>query len=168
MMDLVVPALSRIVNIYLAGQFYTITSFVLILSGTFALNRQLYGHWSVLPLTAVPLLYNTVFLVGTMNYVFGIGLSLWALAAWAALRQRAVMLRLAVSTLIVFLLVFCHLFSVGVYAIGVLAFELQRLLVLRAGHALSYLARSCADRRPRAFVDFVDGGGRFRLGMVML
>jgi len=76
---------------------------------------------SMLPLIAFPLLYNTVFLVGTMNYVFGIGLSLWALAAWAALRERAMTLRLAVSTLIVFLLFFCHLFSVGVYAIGVLA-----------------------------------------------
>jgi hypothetical protein len=168
MMDLVVPTLSRIVNIYLAGQFYTIMSFVLILSGTFALNRQLYGHWSMLPLIAFPLLYNTVFLVGTMNYVFGIGLSLWALAAWAALRERAMTLRLAVSTLIVFLLFFCHLFSVGVYAIGVLAFELQRLLVLRAGKPLSYLSRSRADRRPSAFVDFVAGGVPFLLVLPLL
>jgi len=101
MMDLIVPTLQRVANIYLAGQIYTIMSFVLIISGTLALNRQLYGHWSMLPLIAFPLLYNNVFLVGTMNYIFGIGLALWALVAWAALRERALALRLAVSTLFV-------------------------------------------------------------------
>src|SRR5262249_42863501 len=78
MMDLVVPVLERVMNVFVAGQLYTIASFVLILSGTMTLNRRLYGHWSILPLIAFPLLYNNVFLVGTMNYVFGIGLSLWA------------------------------------------------------------------------------------------
>jgi len=130
MMDLIVPTLQRVASIYLAGQIYTIMSFVLILSGTLALNRQLYGHWSVLPLIAFPLLYNNVFLVGTMNYIFGIGLALWALAAWAALRERALALRLAVSMLFVLALFFCHLFSVGLYALGLFAFEVQRLALL--------------------------------------
>src|SRR5262249_56340102 len=47
MMDLIVPILQRAMNVYLAGQVYTIITFVLILSGTLALNRQLYRHWSV-------------------------------------------------------------------------------------------------------------------------
>ena len=114
-------------NVFVAGQIYTIASFVLIMSGTLALNRRLYGHWSVLPLIAFPLLYNNVFLVGTMNYVFGIGLSLWALVVWIWLRERNIMLRLAVSTLFVLALFFCHLFSVGLYGLGLLAFELNRL-----------------------------------------
>src|SRR5438105_2017301 len=131
MMDLIVPILQRVMNVYLAGQAYTIMTFVLILSGTLTLNRQLYRHWSVLPLIAFPLLYNNVFLVGTMNYLFGIGLALWALTSWVALRERAVALRLAVSTLFMLALFFCHLFAVGVYGLGLLAFELQRLLGLR-------------------------------------
>ncbi len=61
----------------------------------------MFGRWSALPLIAFPLLYNDVFLVGTMNYVFGIGLMLWALAAWVALRERGRALRLLVSTLFV-------------------------------------------------------------------
>ncbi|HMF24330.1 MAG TPA: hypothetical protein VKG24_19715, partial [Pseudolabrys sp.] len=52
MMDLIVPVLHRVMNIYLAGQIYIIMTFVLILSGTLALNRQLYGRWSMLPLIA--------------------------------------------------------------------------------------------------------------------
>jgi hypothetical protein len=150
MMDLIVPILQRLMNIYLAGQVYTIMSFVLILSGTLALNRQLYGHWSVLPLIAFPLLYNSVFLVGTMNYLFGIGLALWALAAWAALHERAMVMRLTVSTLFVLVLFFCHLFAVGVYALGLFAFELQRLLALR--WRKQFLSAHAGNRRPPAFL----------------
>ncbi len=40
MMDLIVPILQRVMNVYLAGQVYTIMGFVLILSGTLALNRS--------------------------------------------------------------------------------------------------------------------------------
>ena len=155
MMDLIVPILQRVMNVYLAGQIYTIMSFVLILSGTLALNRQLYRHWSVLPLIAFPLLYNNVFLVGTMNYLFGIGLALWALTTWVALRERALALRLAVSTLFVLALFFCHLFAVGVYGLGLLAFELQRLLSMRR-QASS--VDGAVERRIPAWVDFVASG----------
>src|ERR1700730_11002082 len=133
MMDLIVPSLMRVMNIYAAGQTYTIASFVLILSGTVALHRQLFGRWSVLPLIAFPLLYNNVFLVGTMNYVFGIGLALWALASWIWLRERNLALRLSVSSLFIIGLFFCHLFAVGVYGVGLLAFEFHRLWTQLAG-----------------------------------
>src|SRR5256884_3289236 len=155
MMDLIVPILQRVMNVYLAGQVYTIMSFVLILSGTLALNRQLYRHWSVLPLIAFPLLYNNVFLVGTMNYLFGIGLALWALTTWVALRERALALRLAVSTLFVLALFFCHLFAVGVYGLGLLAFELQRLLSMRRQAAS---VDGAVERRIPAWGDFVPSG----------
>src|SRR5262250_3667107 len=147
MMDLIVPILQRVMNVYLAGQVYTIMSFVLILSGTLALNRQLYRHWSVLPLIAFPLLYNNVFLVGTMNYLFGIGLALWALTSWVALRERALVLRLAVSTLFVLALFFCHLFAVGVYGLALFAFELQRLLALRARRPAALASEPATQRR---------------------
>jgi hypothetical protein len=130
MMDLIVPPLERVMSVYTAGQIYTIASFVLILSGTLALNRQLFGRWSILPLIAFPLLYNNVFLVGTMNYIFGIGLALWALVAWIGLRERHLLLRLSVSTAFVLGLFFCHLFAVGLYGLGLLAFEIDRLITL--------------------------------------
>jgi hypothetical protein len=146
-MDLFVPTLERVMDVYLAGQIYTITSFVLILSGTLALNRQLYGHWSVLPMIAFPLLYNNIFLVGTMNYVFGIGLSLWALAVWVWLRERGILLRLAVSTLFVLALFFCHLFAVGLYGLGILSFELFRLWEQYPRRSRKLLDRKLLDRK---------------------
>ncbi len=127
MMDMIVPLFERVMNVYLAGEIYTLLSFALIISGTLALHRSLFGRWSALPLIAFPLLYNDMFLVGTMNFVFGIGLMLWALATWVHLRERSRALRLAVSALFVIGLFFCHLFVLGVYAIGLFAFESQRL-----------------------------------------
>jgi len=144
MMDLVVPALHRFMDIYLAGQVFTIAIFVAILSGTLVLNRALNGRWSALPLVASPLLYNGVLLVGVMNYLFGIGLALWGFAAWVVLRERPWRWRFAVSTLFVLALFFCHLFALGLYGLELLAFELQRLWARRstplAGRLLDFVA----------------------------
>src|SRR5262249_42767913 len=114
MMDILVPPMLRLMSVYTAGQLYTVVSFVLIIAGTLALNRQLFGRWSVLPLIAFPLLYNNVFLVGTMNYIFGMGLALWAMTAWVALREHNPVIRLTVSLLFVLALFFCLLSAVGV------------------------------------------------------
>jgi hypothetical protein len=131
MMDVIVPPLERVMNIYTAGQTFMVATFALILSGTLALNRALFGRWSLLPLIAAPLLYNYVFLVGVMNYLFGVGLVLWGAAAWVYLRDRAWPLRLAISTAFVVVLFFCHLFSLGVYGLALLAIEIPRLVTNR-------------------------------------
>jgi hypothetical protein len=127
MMDLVVPILHRFMSIYAAGEIFTIAIFAAILSGMLALHRALNGRWSALPLVASPFLYSGVLLVGIMNYLFGIGLALWAFAAWVALRQRPWPWRFAASTLLVLALFFCHLFALGLYATELLAFEAHRL-----------------------------------------
>jgi len=155
MMDLIVPLIERMTNVYIAGQIYTVASFVLILSGALALNRQLFGRWSMLPLIAAPLLYNQVFLVGTMNYVSAIGLAVWSLAAWIWLRERAMVLRLSVSACCIIALFFCHLYAVGIYGIGLLAYELHRLMELQRRAPLS--RRSGHEIWRRAF-DFVATG----------
>lgn len=126
-MDMIVPRLARVMNVYLAGQVFIVGMFALIITGCLALNRALIGRWSVFPLFAFPLLYNYVFLVGLMNYIFGIGVALWALAGWVALRERAWPARMALSIAFVPALFFCHLSALGIYGVGVLSFEISRL-----------------------------------------
>jgi hypothetical protein len=145
-MDIIVPFLARVMNIYLAGQVYIVAMFALIISGTLVLNRALIGRWSVLPLFALPLLYNYVFLVGLMNYLFGVGIALWALAGWIALRDRFWPMRFTLSTICVVVLFFCHLSALGIYGVGVLSFEIWRLWKRRA------------DPWPDAAVEFVASG----------
>jgi hypothetical protein len=145
-MDLIVPRLTQFMNVYAAGQIFIVFTFALIISGTLALNRALIGRWSLLPLAAFPLLYNYNFLVGLMNYIFGIGVALWALAAWVVLRERAWPLRMLVSTAMVVVIFFCHLSALGIYGIGILSFESLRLWQKRN------------EPWPMRIVDFVAGG----------
>jgi hypothetical protein len=161
MMDLIVPLFERAMNVYLAGQVFTIGSFVLIISGMLALNRRLFGQWSIMPLIAFPLLYNNVFLVGTMNYVFGMGLAIWALAAWVWLRGRNIVLRLAVSSAFVLALFFCHLFAVGLYGLALLAFEIHRLFVIYSHRRRQPLADLINPLGLRPVIDFMAGGLAF-------
>jgi hypothetical protein len=131
-MDMIVPLLARVMNIYLAGQVFIVLMFAMIISGALALNRALIGRWSALPLFAFPLLYNYIFLVGLMNYIFGIGVALWALAGWVAVRDRIWPIRLSLSTACAVVLFFCHLSALGIYGVGLLSFEILRLWRQRA------------------------------------
>jgi hypothetical protein len=147
-MDLIVPLLARVMKIYLAGQVFMVAMFALIVSGTLVLNRALIGRWTALPLFSIPLLYNFVFLVGLMNYIFGIGVALWALAGWIALRERAWPARFALSTASAVVLFFCHLSALGVYGIGILSFEAYRLWQQRQEPWPLRLVDFCASGLP--------------------
>jgi hypothetical protein len=148
MMDLIVPVLARVMSVYLAGQLFLLSMMALMLSGALALNRALFGRWSAFPLIAAPLLYNHVFLVGLTNYIFGIGLALWALACWVALRERHWAPRLAVSAVFALALFFCHLSSLGVYGVGLLAIEGQRLWLRRQEPWPTRIVDFCATGIP--------------------
>jgi hypothetical protein len=125
-MDLLVPWFMRFANVYIAGKIFTVVMFAVIGSGVLVLNRVLSGRWSLVPLAVFPLLYNYVFLVGLINFLFGVGIALWSLTGWIWLRDRPWPLRFALSSLSVAVLFFCHLSALGVYGMGVLAFELMR------------------------------------------
>jgi len=155
-MDLIVPLLARVMKIYLAGQVFVVAMFALIVSGTLALNRALVGRWSAMPLLAIPLLYNYVFLVGLMNYIFGIGVALWALAGWVAVRERVWPVRMFLSTASVVVLFFCHLSALGIYGVGVLSFEILRLWERRS------------EPWPGRIADFVAGGVPFLAAVPLL
>jgi hypothetical protein len=126
-MDLIVPPLAHLIDVYRAGQAFTVVCVLLAATGVLALNRALFRGWPVIGLAALPLLYNHIFLVGLMNYWFGVGLALWAMAAWVALRERWWPWRLLAATLFALALFFCHIFAAGVYGLALLAFELWRL-----------------------------------------
>ncbi|MFG1401587.1 hypothetical protein [Xanthobacter sediminis] len=152
MMDMVVPVIDRVTNIYVAGEIYTLMCFALITGGTLTLHRALFGSWSALPLLAFPLLYNSIFLIGVMNYYFGIGLALFALAFWSLLRERPWPLRFMVSAAFVVALFFCHLFAAGVYAVGILSFELARLFGRRGTPLVPRLVDFVASGLPFAII----------------
>lgn len=125
-MDLVVPPLTRVLDVYVAGQIFLLATVVLMVTGPMAVQRALYGRLSPWPLVAFPFAYNGILLYGLMNYLFGTGLAVWGLAGWIALREGPAWRRGLLSAAMVLALFACHLFAVGVYGMALLAYELWR------------------------------------------
>lgn len=125
-MDAAVPPLARLIGIYPAGQLFVALTLGLLATGPMMVHRALYGRFSPLPMVAVLFLYNGMLLFGLMNYLLGLGIAMWGLAAWIALRERSVWLRLPLATAIVVALFFCHLFDVGLFGLAVGSLELWR------------------------------------------
>ncbi len=122
-MDLIVPVIAKHLNIYLAGQTFVVLVMAVQVSGCFALHYAIYRRWSAWPLVGFLFLYNNIMLFGFMNYLFGLGVALWGLAAWVMLREKPAAVRALVSVATVLILFFCHLFDVGVYGMGLLCYE---------------------------------------------
>ncbi|HTH16673.1 MAG TPA: hypothetical protein VL974_08480, partial [Magnetospirillum sp.] len=125
-MDMMVPPLARGLGIYAAGQAFVLLTLALLATGPMAVHKALYGRTSPLPLVSFLFLYNGILLFGLMNYLLGLGIALWGLAAWIAVRERPVWVRLPLAAAIVLALFFCHLFDVGLFALAVGSLELWR------------------------------------------
>lgn len=122
-MDLVVPPLTRFMPIETAGKVFVGLIFALLVGGTMALHAALHRRWSPWPLLAFFFLYNSVFLWGFLNYLFGLGLALFACALWVTLRDRSAALVIPLFSMTTTVLFFAHLFAFGVFAMVVLTYE---------------------------------------------
>ena len=125
-MDLLVPSFAAVMPLDLAGRVFVGLTYMLITSGTAALHYVLHGRITLWPLLVFLFLYNLIFLAGMMNYLFGVGVFLWAFAAWIYLRERSFRLRLSVSSGLALVLYFSHLSALGLYGLTVVGYEFWR------------------------------------------
>ena len=125
-MDIIVPPLASLVGTMPAVNAFVGLTLFLIFSGTLALHYALYGRLSWLPLAACLFIYNQVLFFGFLNYLFGIGLALWALAAWFYL-EDAPWGQVLSGIVLAALLYLCHLFAVVLYGLVIGTAELPAL-----------------------------------------
>ncbi len=123
-MDLVVPPLARLMPLAWAGRAFILLALALMAAGAALLHRAATGRWSIWPLFAFLFLYSRVLLWGFLNYLFGVGLALVALATWIRLERRSRVLGLAVSTGFALALFFSHLMAWAIYGVLVAGYEL--------------------------------------------
>lgn len=123
-MDLIVPPLARLVGVYAAGQIFVAATVLLLATGPIAIHYALHRRFDLWALAGFLFLYNQVFIVGLMNYLAGVGLAMWGLAAWIVLRRRGLAVRLVVSALVVAATFLCHLSALGLYGLAIGAYEL--------------------------------------------
>jgi hypothetical protein len=102
-------------------------SLLLMASGALALHAALHGGLSWWPLLVFLVLWNRVFLWGLSNYLFTLGLVLWALAGWVHFRGRSAAFRVPLFSAIALVLFIFHLHAFGVYALAIGGYELARL-----------------------------------------
>jgi len=126
-MDLTVPWIAKLMPVEWAAWLFIVVELALISSGCLILSRALNGRWSWFPLTSFLLLYNWILIRGYDNFLFGIGLCLWAIALHVTLR-RSTVARIAVSSCSALLIYFCHLFPLAVFALVTGTWELGCLL----------------------------------------
>jgi hypothetical protein len=169
-MDAIVPALAHVIPLDWAGKAFVLTTLLLLLGGTVLLHRVLSGAWSAWPCLAFLLLYSRILLWGFLNYLFGLGLALCAVAGWIALRRRSPALRLVLGVVAALALFFAHLLAFGLYGVLVMGYEAGEALRRRRGwrSAAGALALAGAAFVPALLILFVATpgaiGGAVRYG----
>lgn len=142
--DLWIVGFGQILPVEIAGKLFVAATLALMLGGTICLHRVTFEKWSLWPFLAVVLLYNRLLLVGLINFLFGVGLSLFVLSLWIYLRPGRPLLRASALTVGALAVFFVHLFAFGILAVTIAAYELvifssgarplhKRLLDLVAG-----------------------------------
>jgi hypothetical protein len=121
--DLIVPLLSRIMPLDLAGKLFLVMIFALIAGGVLCLNRAATGCWRWWPLLAFLLLYDRILLWGFLNFLFGLGVAICGIALWLALADRPPWRALA-GTIVALVCFFSHLAALGIYALAIAGIEL--------------------------------------------
>ncbi len=146
-MDLVVLGLSAVLPLEIAGRVFIGLTLALILGGTVWLHYALTRRLEPWPLVAALFLHNWIFLFGFLNFLFGVGIMLWALGSWLMVSRRSIAARLAVGVPFALMLFWSHMVALAIYGIALGAIELQRALS-REGRA----------HPGRALTDLVVGG----------
>lgn len=125
-MDIIVPVLAHMMPVEMAGRLFLASIVVLQISGCVMLYRSIHGHYSLWPLVSAFFVFNWIFVFGFLNYLFGIGLLLWATAIWIALPRRSLPLNILCGMVLATVLFFCHMIVVGLFAVIVAGWELGR------------------------------------------
>lgn len=139
--DLIVPPLSDVMSLDIAGRVVLGAILVLQLVGVVVYHRAAFGVRSWWPLGGTIVACNAVFLLGFMNFMAGLGPALLVAALWIGQRERRPISAVAGAMLGLVVLFFCHIFAVLFCAVLIGAQELARLLEHgRHGGALIPLA----------------------------
>lgn len=116
-MDVVMLGLTSVLRPMIAGRVFLGLELLLLLGGAMALHRALHGRASPWPLLAALFLYNWVFLFGFTNYLFGVGVMLWGVAAWVAMSGSGWPARLGVALVFSIVLLLSHLVAFGLFGV---------------------------------------------------
>ena len=129
-MDLMLPPLMHVLPSLVAGRVVVALTLLLPATGAIALHRACFRRRSWWPLGVGLVCYNTLFLLGTLNFQLSAGVALWGGACWVVLRGRRSLWALPVGAGFALLCFVFHLFGFGLFAALMIGCEAA---ALRAG-----------------------------------
>src|SRR6266481_3553383 len=125
-MDLLVPQMARLTGVEDATRLFLLLSQLLIVGGALALERVVKGRVHLAGFAALMFLYCLPFTWGFVNFEFGLGVTLWGVAAYLMVAERAWPVRFVVNAVFVTALFAAHFFSLGIYGATLGIYELWR------------------------------------------
>jgi len=125
--DIIVPWLAQLVGVETATRLFLMASQTLVVTGAIALEIAVRGRHQLSGFAALTALYSLPFLWGLLNFEFGCGVALWAIAVWIRYRDRRWQARIALHTVFVVVLFVTHLFALGIYGLTIGCYEASRI-----------------------------------------
>lgn len=125
-MDLIVPSLSHLMSVEVAGRVFIAITILGLFGGTLALHRALHDRIGIWPICSLPFVYNAALYWGFLNFLFGLGMFLFAFGGWIATREWSAVRRLGLFSLAAAALMVLHLFAFGLYGLSVMSYEFGR------------------------------------------
>ena len=123
--DCVVLLLSILFTIESSCRILVIAICFLIIYGMHFINSSLFKYDPIIILIAALLTYNSVFTLGLLNYLAGLGLLLLAVGLQIRIRNRNAAIRLVVGSLAALVLFLAHIVAFVLYAIVIAGLEVQ-------------------------------------------
>ena len=149
--DLVGPALVRLMPVHVAGRVLLGVLLVAQFAGVLALNRAIFGQMRPWALASALVLPAGAFLLGFLNFVAGLAAALFLAAFWIATRRRRPVVTLVVSAAGLAAIFFLHLMGVVFALVLILGWEARSLravltaLPIAVPPTLLYLAAPLND-----------------------
>jgi hypothetical protein len=107
----------------IAGRIVIVVAFVMIYAGTILLNRELNpSNWGP-SIFAGLFLYNGAFNWGFINYVVGIGFSIWAFWIWVRYREEGTVVWIFGFTIAGIIVGVMHFYALAIYGVCVGGYE---------------------------------------------
>lgn len=139
-MDLLVSRLMHFVPPLIAGKLFLCLVIALILTGGFALAKQIHGKVTIACYLPALALFDQWFIMGFANYLFGMGLALWAIVVWLRSADWPVIRRVAILACCSIILIVCHLMSFLVAVGIILAMSIKGTKKLSRLQIVSFLS----------------------------
>lgn len=126
--DVVMPALARLLPLYMAGKIVLGVTLLLPVAGVAAYHRAVFNTRSLWPLASGLVAYNGLFLLGFMNFQISLGMALLGAASWVAWRDRHPVRLAGMGALWACAIFFAHVFGLLFLAVLVGGWEMSWLL----------------------------------------